>query len=141
MPLKSIEAERVAEELLNIYSRVGFPKEVMSDQGTQFTANVNKEISRLLSIKQITSTPYNPKCNGLVEKFNGTLKQTLKKMCAENPKDWDRYIYLLFAYREAPQDSTGFAPFELLCGRTVKGPMPILKELWTQEVDPRGRPS
>ena len=30
---------------------------------------------------------------------------------------------------------TGFAPFELLYGRTVRGPMQILKELWTKDVD------
>ncbi|PIK39646.1 hypothetical protein BSL78_23523 [Apostichopus japonicus] len=60
----------------------------------------------------------------------------LKRMCEERPSDWDRYIGpLLFAYREAPQASTGFAPFELLYGRTVRGPMAILKEMWTSEVD------
>ena len=42
---------------------------------------------------------------------------------------------MLFAYREVPQESTGFAPFELLYGCTVRGPMRILKELWTKEVD------
>ena len=36
-------------------------------------------------------------------------------------KDWDQLLpYLLFAYREVPQSSTGFSPFELLYGRTVK---------------------
>jgi len=31
------------------------------------------------------------------------------------------------------QESLGFSPFELLYGRTVKGPMAILRELWTHE--------
>jgi hypothetical protein len=52
------------------------------------------------------------------------------------PKDWDRYLpAVLFAYREVPQASTGFLPFEMLCGRTVRGPMLLLKELWTKEDD------
>ena len=47
-----------------------------------------------------------------------------------------RYVNaLLFAYREVPQDSTGFSPFELLYGRTVRGPMHTLKELWTKEIE------
>ena len=59
----------------------------------------------------------------------------LRKICSEKPKDWDRCIpALLFAYREAPQESLGFSPFELLYGRTVRGPMAILKDLWTDEV-------
>ena len=62
----------------------------------------------------------------------------LKKMCSEQPQDWDKYINaLLFAYREVPQDSLGFSPFEILYRRSVHGPMAILKELWIQDVPDR----
>ena len=58
----------------------------------------------------------------------------MKKMAAEKPKDWERYIpALLFAYREIPQESLGFSPFEMIYGLTVRGPMCILRELWTGE--------
>ena len=33
-----------------------------------------KEVSRLLSLQQLTTTPYHPMCNGLVERFHATLK-------------------------------------------------------------------
>lgn len=135
IPLPGIEAERVAEALVDVFSRVGVPREMLTDLGTQFTSDLMREVSRLLSFRQLTTTPYHPMCNGLVEKFNGTLKQMLKKMCSEQPKDWDKYINaLLFAYREVPQDSLGFSPFEMLYGRSVRGPMSILKELWTRDV-------
>ena len=39
----------------------------------------------------------------------------------------------MFAYREVPQASTGFSPFEMLSKRNVRGPMTILKQLWTDE--------
>ena len=117
-----------------MFSRVGVPNEMLSDNGSQFISDVMKEVGRLLSLKQLTSTPYHPMCNGLVEKFNGTLKLMLKWMVEERPKEWDRYISpLLFAYREAPHASTGFSPFELLYGRAVRGPLPILREIWTNE--------
>ena len=132
--LPSIESERVAECLLNIYTRVGIPREILTDQGTQFVSEMMAEVSRLLSVNHLTSSPYHPQCNGLVERFNGTLKQMLRRLCVERPKDWDRYIEaVLFAYREVPQDSLGFSPFELLYGRAVRGPMSILRELWTKE--------
>ena len=134
VPLRNIDTASVAEALHSIYSRVGFPKEMLTDRGSQFTSDVMREVSRLLSIRNVTTTPYHPQCNGLVERFNGTLKQMLNKMCEERPTDWDRYIdSLLFAYRETPQDSTGFAPFELLYGRVVRGPLMIVKELWTKD--------
>ena len=135
VPLPSIEAERVAEALVNVFTRVGVPKEILTDMGSQFTSGIMQEVSRLLSIRQMTTSPYHPACNGLCERFNGVLKQMLKRMCDEKPRDWDRYVNpLLFAYRETPQESTGFSPFELLYGRNVRGPLAILKELWTGEV-------
>ena len=134
VPLKNIDTETVAEALVDFFSRLGVPEEVLSDMGTQFVSACMKEVGRLLSIKQLVTTPYHPMCNGLVEKFNGTLKQMLKRLCSEQPKQWHRYINaLLFAYREVPQESSGFSPFELLYGRTVRGPMHILRKLWTSE--------
>ena len=45
--------------------------------------------------------------------------------------DWDALIpFVLFAYREVPQESTGFSPFELMYGREVRGPLDVLKETW-----------
>ena len=109
--LKKIYTETVAEALVGIFSIVGVPKEIISDCDAQFTSDVMKEVARLLSLKQLTTTLYHPICNGLVEKFNGTLKNMLRKLCEEKPKDWDRYdIPLLFAYREVPQDTLGFHP-------------------------------
>ena len=62
------------------------------------------------------------------------LKLMLCKMCAERPKDWDKYLpALLFAIREVPQESLGVSPFELLYGRNVKGPMAVIRELWSGE--------
>ena len=134
VPLKSINTETVAEALLDLYSRVGIPEEVLSDLGTQFVSECMQEVSRLLSIRRLTKTPYHPICNGLTEKFNGTLKKMLKRLCIEQPKQWYRFINpLLFAYREVSQASTGFSFFERLCGRTVRGPIAILKKLWTGE--------
>ena len=137
-PLKDIRTETVAEALVNMFARVGVPREILSDRGSQFLSEVMKEMCRLLSLKQLVTTPYHPMCNGLVEKYNGTLKTMIKRMASERPKDWDRYIGpLLFAYREVKQESMGFSPFELLYGRTVRGPMRILRELLTDEtVDP-----
>ncbi|GFR78367.1 reverse transcriptase [Elysia marginata] len=134
--LKNMTTETVAEALVDIFSRVGLPKEILSDCGTQFTSDLMKEVCRLLSIKQLTTTPYHPQTNGLVERFNGTIKSIIKKLTSERPRDWDRYLpAALFAYRESPQESLGFAPFELMFGRTVRGPMAVLRQLWTEDCE------
>ena len=68
--LPSIEMERVEEALVKMFSRVGIPDEMLTDCGSQFTAEVMKEVSRLLSLQQLTTTPYHPMCNVLVERLH-----------------------------------------------------------------------
>ena len=102
---------------------------------------VMNEVSRLLSLQQLTTIPYQPYSKGPVENFHAMLKQVLLTMCAERPNDWDKYLpALLFTVREIPQESLGFSPFELLYGRNVRGPMQILRELWSvEETDEHAR--
>jgi len=72
--------------------------------------------------------------NGVIENFNKTIKNLLKKAAAEKPKDWHRYLApLMFAVRDTPQDSTGFTPFELLYRHKVRTLMTLLKKIWTGE--------
>ena len=54
----------------------------------------------------------------------------------QDPRNWDKLLlYQLFAYREVPQELTGFLPFKLLCGRQVRSPLDIIRETW--EADER----
>lgn len=76
--------KKVAEALVDIFSRLGIPEEILSDLGTKFLSDYMKEFARLLSIKQTTATPYHPMSNEMAEKFNGTLKTTLKRLCNEH---------------------------------------------------------
>ena len=129
--LRNIDANTVAEELLTFFARVGVPEEILTDQGTNFTSQLLAEVYSLLGVKPIKTTPYHPQTDGLVERFNGTLKAMLKKTASDEGRDGDRLLpYLLFAYREVPQASTGFSPFELLYGRHVRGPLDVLRETW-----------
>ena len=131
-PFKKIDTEAVAETLLDLYSRVEIPEKALSNFGTQFISDCMQEESRLLSIKRLTTTSYNPICNDLNKKFSGTLKKLLRPLYIEQPKQWCRFINpLLVAYGKVLQASTCFSPFELLHGRTVGGSMIILKEFRT----------
>ena len=137
VPLKNISAEEVAEAAFGIWTRTGIPEKVLTDQGSQFMGKVMTEVYKLLSITGQRTSPYHAQCNGLVERFNGTLKQMLRRLAQEQPRDWDRWIpAVLFAYREVPQASTGYSPFELIYGKRVRGPMKILRDLWAHPDQP-----
>ena len=132
MPLKSIDPESVAEELIKVFARVGVPRMILTDQGANFTLQLLAELYKLLQVHPICTSPYHPQTDGLVERFNQTLKSMLQKSGTDGGKEWDKRIpYLLFAYQEVPQASTGFSPFEFfLYGHDVRGPLDILKEVW-----------
>ena len=129
--LKTIDAKIIAEELIKVFARVGIPREILTDQGTNFTSQMLAEVYRLLHVKAICTTPYHQQTDGLVERFNQTLKEMLRKTAYEEGKDWDKLSpFVLFAYREVPQESTGYSPFELLYGREVWGPLDVIREMW-----------
>ena len=99
---------------------MGVPEEILTDQGSNFMSKLLAELYSLLHIHSIRTSPYHPQTDGLVERFNKTLKSMLRKAVDTEGKNWDKLIpYLLFAYREVPQASTGFSPFELVYGRNV----------------------
>ncbi len=111
VPLRSISAKSVAEALFRIISRVGIPKEILTDQGTAFISRTLKELYELLGIKLIRTSVYHPQTDGLVERFNRTLKSMVRKFVKVDAKNWDKWLEpLLFVVREVPQASTGFFP-------------------------------
>ena len=58
----------------------------------------------------------------------------LRRVLQTFDAQWDRALpYLMIAYREVPQETTGFSPYELLYRRQPRGPLDILKESWEQQ--------
>ena len=92
IPLKSIHASHVADELVTLISRVGIPEEILTDQGSNFTSQLLAELYRLLNIKGIRTSPYHPQTDGVVERFNQTLKSMIRKFVKAEGKDWDMLL-------------------------------------------------
>uniref|UniRef100_A0A8C1GXK8 Gypsy retrotransposon integrase-like protein 1 n=1 Tax=Cyprinus carpio TaxID=7962 RepID=A0A8C1GXK8_CYPCA len=137
IPLRAATAKAVARETFLLFSRVGIVEEILTDQGTCFMSKVLKEMCKLLKVSQIRTSVYHPQTDGLVERFNQTLKQMLRKVIEVDGKNWDQLLpYVLFSIREVPQSSTGFSPFELLYGRRPRGMMDIAKEVWENQPSP-----
>ncbi|KAL5481324.1 hypothetical protein EMCRGX_G021460 [Ephydatia muelleri] len=63
---------------------------------------------KLQHVHSTRTSPYHPQTDGVVERFNQTLKSMLRKVAIQE----------------------GFSPFELLYGREVQGPLDVIKETW-----------
>ncbi|CAG8810237.1 27054_t:CDS:1, partial [Racocetra persica] len=70
---------------------------------TYFKNELIKRLAKRFQINHLLSTPYHPQMNGLVERFNRTLCESLTKLNAKG-EEWDTLIpAVLFAYRTAKQ--------------------------------------
>ena len=73
-------------------------------------------------IRHLYSSPYHPETNGLTERFNKTLCESLAKTTVI-ATDWDINVpSVLFAYRTAKQATTKIEPFYLVYGHTARFP-------------------
>ncbi|XP_035218477.1 uncharacterized protein LOC118191743 [Stegodyphus dumicola] len=136
VPLTSLTAKTTCDALLQIFSRTGIPNVIASDNGTNFNADLTREFEKRLGSSPRFSTPMYPQSNGLVERFNQTLKRMLHHIIREEGRAWHVQIpYALWAYREIPNSTTGVSPFQLLYGRPPQGPLSILKSTWLGEHD------
>uniref|UniRef100_A0A674IBQ6 Gypsy retrotransposon integrase-like protein 1 n=1 Tax=Terrapene triunguis TaxID=2587831 RepID=A0A674IBQ6_9SAUR len=137
IPLRNITAHTIADELVKVFARVGLPREILTDQGTNFTSRLLRQVCELLGVKQLRTSVYHPQTDGLVERFNQTLKDMLRKFPQEDLRRWDQLLPpLLLAVREVPQSSTKFSPFELLYGHQPRGLLDLMRETWEQTPSP-----
>jgi hypothetical protein len=129
-------APTVAKALTTVFSKFGFPLEILSDQGTDFMSDVMRHFTQEFDIKQIRTSPYRPQTNGSCERFNRTMKSMIRSLTDKFHDSWDECLqWVLFAYREIPVETVGFSPFELLFGRNIRGPLGLLKSSWLQDQD------
>ena len=106
----------------------GCPQMILSDQETHFNNNLIKGLMEKFKINHLLSTLYHPQTNGLVERFNRTLCESLAKLSLKN-NNWDLYIALtLFAYRTTKHSTTKIELFYLVYGRSARLPVDKIQE-------------
>ena len=106
-----------------VVSRHGVPSEVLSDRGQPFLSGLMKEVEKILGFHKVNTSAYHPQTDGLVERYNRTLRGMLAKTVERGEKNWDEQIpFVLFAYRASQQSSTQESPFYLLYGRDPRLP-------------------
>jgi hypothetical protein len=122
--LSDKEALTVAELLVDeIFCRHGAPEELISDRGTEFRNHVMAEISRVLRIRKIHTTAYNPRSDGLVENHMGILKDQIKIFVNKEQDNWDdKLAYFAHVHRTTVNPRTGMTPYFMLYGREARSP-------------------
>ena len=118
----------VADILATEYiSRHGMFDILLSDQGRQFEGSLFTQLCDMLQIQKRRTVAFHARCNGLVERFNGTLQSLLKTVVNSQRNDWDDWLpWVLMSFRASPSESTGISPFKMCRGYEMRLPLDVM---------------
>lgn len=127
IPIKNKKEETVASEIYkNWYMTFGIPEEIHSDQGNEFTNDLLGRLNERLTVGHRTTTPYYPQSNSQVERWNRTLKESIRTYCENKVSSWDKFVFsTCFAFNTSLNPITGFSPYYLMFGRDPRLPTDI----------------
>ena len=118
--LSSTTSASVARQLSDIFSLLGAPREIVSDNGPQYVGPEFQALCRTWGILHTTSSPRYPQSNGLAERNVRTIKNLLKK-CKATGQDFNVALSQL---RATPIDGNIRSPAELMFGRPIRTGLP-----------------
>lgn len=111
----------------HVFSRLGTPLQLLSDQGPEFESILFQELCKWLEIDKIRTTPYRPATNGMIERYHRTLNSILGKIIRNDQRDWrEKAPVAAAAYRASVHEATGYTPNRLMLGREVYAPLDIV---------------
>jgi hypothetical protein len=120
-PIAKLTPDRVVDFISDILHRFGFPNTIITDLGSNFTANQFWEFCENSSIEVKYVSVAHPRANGQVERANGLIIDGLKKRLYDaNIKKGGKWIHELphvaWGLRTQPSKATGQTPFFLVYG-------------------------
>ena len=107
--LASTTSTATIRALGSIFSRYGFPEQLVSDNGPQLTSGKFKIFLKSNGIRHITTAPWHHSSNGIAERFVQTLKKALLAMKGELSLS-DNLNKFLIMYRNTPHTLTNEPP-------------------------------
>jgi len=126
----ALTASKVLVE--EIILKYGSPNQILTDNGTHFTAELINNVMSLCGVCHIYTTPYNPKANGVCERFNATMCDSLATICNKRRTNWDEQLSkTIFVYNSRRHSTTKLTPFELMFGRLCKLPFDLPRQATT----------
>ncbi|VFQ77991.1 unnamed protein product [Cuscuta campestris] len=118
----------------NILCRYGVPKQITTDNGTQFEAGDFNELLGDWKIRHTYSSVAYPQGDGQVENANRTIMDGIKKRLESYKGAWvDQLPNVLWAYRTTPRRATGETPFSMCYGLEARAPSEVFIPTWREE--------
>ena len=69
IPLRRVDQETVLEAMLEVFSRHGLPKTILTDQGSVFMSKLTTKLWETLGVHRVRTSPYHPQSDGALERW------------------------------------------------------------------------
>ena len=130
VPITSSTASSAVNFIRSIIFRFGVPHSIITDNGTNFTAEEFKDFCSEQGIKLNYASVSHPQSNGQVEKSNGLVCKGIKKRLRVPLKRaagaWvEELPSVLWSLRTTPNRSTQYTPFFMVYGAEAVMPCDI----------------
>ena len=106
--------------LKHMFARFGLPEEIVTDNGPQFTSYQFIQFLKNSDIKHTRTVPYNPSANGMVERLNRSLKESVQAITISGEKWEEAVLIALHTYRTTQHRATEKTPAEMMLGRPLR---------------------
>ncbi|CAF0746058.1 unnamed protein product [Brachionus calyciflorus] len=104
----------VTKTLNSIFSILGIPSFIKSDNGPPFNSFQFARFTQYLGVKHLKITPLWPQANGMVERFMKSISKSIQAATIEN-KQWEIEISkLVKSHNNTPHCTTGVTPNSLI---------------------------
>ena len=126
-PMHTTTTEKTISVLRKIFASYGIPRELVSDNGPQFTSVAFQQFMEQNGIQHSRSPPYYPATNGAAERVVQTFKHALRTREKESGSVGQKLACFLLSYRTTPHSTTGQTPAELFLRRTLRTRLDIMR--------------
>ena len=126
IPVASLLATTTAKAMVEAFSRHGWPRTIISDNGSSFKNQLLSELCRYTGVKHRFTTVRHPQANGAAERLIGTIKRALEALGAKYNSTWEeRLPMIMLALRQTPRPPLNMSPAQIVYGRQVSGPAEV----------------
>jgi len=90
-PIPNKETITVMTTLYDIFTLIGFPRLLQSDNGREFVSKVMNEMTKTFKVQHRLVTPYHPRGNGLAENNVKMACNIIRKECEDQKDKWAQH--------------------------------------------------
>ena len=121
-PLRTKEAKEIAYALVEVFANYGVPKMIQFDNEATFLSKIIEELRFVSGFEARNIMKYNPRQNGVVERFVAETKRVLMKWLHGDVSGWEYFIPAVqMGLNNQILSRHNSCPFSLMFGRRMNG--------------------